>query len=111
MMKWEYLSRLLKRDHMAETESSEATDKDIMEIDAKVVIPAVDITKVEVIIIKNKAIRVVVVNMIKNLTNILGITKIYTVINPKNSSEEEGIEQEKILPMSLTKAININALL
>ena len=110
-MKWEYLSRLLKRDHMAETESSEATDKDIMEIDAKVVIPAVDITKVEVIVIKNKAIRVVVVNMIKNLTNILGITKIYTVINPKNSFEEEGIGKEKILPMNLTKAININALL
>jgi hypothetical protein len=111
-MKWEYLSRLLKRDHMAETEGSEATDKDIMEIDAKVVLAAVDITKVEVIIIKNKATRVVaVVNMIKNLTNILGITKINPVINPKNSSEEEGIEQEKILPMSLTKAININALL
>ena len=79
MMKWEYLFRLLKRDHMAETESSEATaDKDIMEIDAKVALAAVDITKVEVIIMKNKAIRVVVVvvNMIKNLTNILDITKI-----------------------------------
>jgi hypothetical protein len=35
--------------------------------------------------------------MIKNLTNILGITKTNIVINPKNSSEEEGIEQEKIL--------------
>jgi hypothetical protein len=62
---------------MAETESSEATDKDIMEIDAKVALAAVDITKVEVIIMKNKAIRVIV-NMIKNLTNILGITKIKT---------------------------------
>jgi hypothetical protein len=72
---------LLKRDHMAETESSEATaDKDIMEIDAKVALAVVGITKVEVIIMKNKAIRVVVVvvNMIKNLTNILGITKIKT---------------------------------
>ena len=62
---------------MAETESSEDTDKDRMEIDAKVALAAVDITKVEVIIMKNKAIRVIV-NMIKNLTNILGITKIKT---------------------------------
>ena len=78
MMKWEYPSRLLNRDHMAETESSEDMDKDIMEIDAKVALAVVvGITKVEVIIMKNKAIRVVVVvNMIKNLTNILDITKI-----------------------------------
>jgi hypothetical protein len=37
---------------MAETESSEDTDKDIMEIDAKVAL-AVGITKVEAIIMKN----------------------------------------------------------
>jgi hypothetical protein len=53
MMKWEYPSRLLNRDHMAETESSEDTDKDIMEIDAKVALAAVGITKVEVINMKN----------------------------------------------------------
>jgi hypothetical protein len=38
---------------MAETESSEDTDKDIMEIDAKVALAAVGITKVEVINMKN----------------------------------------------------------
>jgi hypothetical protein len=54
MMKWEYLSQFLNRDHMAETESSEDTDNDIMEIDAKVALAAVvGITKVEVIIMKN----------------------------------------------------------
>jgi hypothetical protein len=53
MMKWEYPSRFLNRDHMAETESSEDTDKDIMEIDAKVALAAVGITKVEVINMKN----------------------------------------------------------
>jgi hypothetical protein len=53
MMKWEYLSQFLNRDHMAETESSEDTDKDIMEIDAKVALAAVGITKVEVINMKN----------------------------------------------------------
>jgi hypothetical protein len=74
MMKWEYLSRLLKRDHLAETESSEATAyKDIMETDAKVALAAVSITKVKVIIMKNKGI---VVNMIRNLTNILDIIEI-----------------------------------
>jgi hypothetical protein len=54
MTKWEYPSRLLNRDHhMAETESSEDTDKDIMEIDAKVALATVGIAKVEVIIMKN----------------------------------------------------------
>ena len=76
-MKWEYLSRLLKRDHLAETESSESSEatayKNIMETDAKVALAAVGITKVKVIIMKNKGI---VVNMIRNLTNILDITEI-----------------------------------
>jgi hypothetical protein len=36
----------------------------------------------------------------------------YTVIDPKEASEDEGVgEKEKILPMSLTNAISINALL
>ncbi len=53
MMKWEYQSRLLNRDHIVETENLEDMDKDIMEIDAKVALAAVGITKVEVINMKN----------------------------------------------------------
>jgi hypothetical protein len=44
-----------------------------METDAKVAPAAVGITKVKVIIMKNKG---VVVNMIRNLTNILDIIEI-----------------------------------
>jgi hypothetical protein len=34
----------------------------------------------------------------------------YTVTDPQNSSAEEGGVEEKVLPMSLTNAISINAL-